>query len=204
MKSSVCYKYVRVAFLPIVNTSTQPEVLRQIGIRFIICVVAMWLQALDKTLSMRRDKLSAWHFPNYLHRYGATLHDEVTLPIMTYNFATSIPLFFPKLHLNGWSECATNLSNFFPLHTIKMSRMSGFVVSLVFRFICRDDARCRDRDVMPQRLVCFTDISFLTIVLPRMIRLTWHRNLIEINALWNRVGPWTVLFLLLRPMACLA
>ena len=59
MKSSVCYKYVRVAFLPIVNTSTQPEVIRQIGIRFIICVVAMWLQALDKTLSMRRDKLSA-------------------------------------------------------------------------------------------------------------------------------------------------
>ena len=114
MKSSVCYKYVRVAFLPIVNTSTQPEVLRQIGIRFIICVVAMWLQALDKTLSMRRDKLSAWHFPNYLHRYGATLHDEVTMHNMTYNFATSIPLSFPKLHLNGWSECATNHSIFFP------------------------------------------------------------------------------------------
>ena len=46
------------------DTSTQPEVLRQIGIRLIICVVAMWLQALDKTLSMRPDKLSAWHFPN--------------------------------------------------------------------------------------------------------------------------------------------
>ena len=59
MKSSVYYKYVPCSILAYSDTSTQPEVLRQIGIRFIICVVAMWLQALDKTLSMRRDNLSA-------------------------------------------------------------------------------------------------------------------------------------------------
>ena len=106
-------------------------------------------------------------FSKLLTQIRRTLHDEVTLPIMTYNFATSIPLSFPKLHLNGWSECGTNHSNFFSLHTIKMSRMSGFMVNLVFRFIRRDDARCRDRDVMPQRLVSFIDISFLTIVLHR-------------------------------------
>ena len=145
-----------------------------------------------------------------------TFHHELTLHnihITLQPFKYGSPLFFAKLHLNGWSECATNFFNFFPLHTIKMSRISAFVVSLVFRFICRNDARCRHTDVIPQSLclfhslrkqpphiggyesrlfsqaICFTDISFVTIDLPRMIRLTRLRNLIEINAIWNRLSP---------------